>query len=409
MIKDDVFQQVKFVSVNAGCKASQKQTLHSISAWASAVHPGWMAMFIPECDNFGQRIPPSAIHSHHTVFRHFPGPGSRPMLWMINSKYFHNVQQVLWHGRCGVLHMRVRRQADQTNLKWHDLWAVGVHLQHDNLLPQSLLQASQVVKSRAKPRHACVCVVGDFNVDQLPSLSVDPWQHEFNRDSHHRERRGILTAWAEALNLEMSLPERCEDLVPKPGSETCIWAPISHIPLGEQQGNPSLLGYAFHSNNLQISCKLRWDGVPADHALQMYECDLLANMTTPVKTKWKCRDVNACQDWLAYNVSNVTLSTVKDFNNFMRMAQDRFADVRTCRQRKSDRWPAQLQQAFAVIKNASTQQQRLQARQAAWDALNTHIAAFRLAKLEEKVSEGKAIVRSKKMYRISEILPTEIG
>ena len=125
--------------------------------------------------------------------------------------------------------------------------AVGVHGAHGNNFGASLFDASCVVKNlrRKRANNADVVVLGDFNCDVLPTLATDlfaSWRRQSNQSS---ERAEILNAWSEHHNLKLHIPEQVFGIPGGHWNTYCIGCPISRVPLGDQEGFPSLIDYVF--------------------------------------------------------------------------------------------------------------------------------------------------------------------
>ena len=123
------------------------------------------------------------------------------------------------------------------------------------------------------PRGNCLnkfVVVGDWNVDQLPTLAVDPFADSIGRSNHHFDRRQVLNAWLEAHKLDLTLPEVWFGVPQCFADEFCIRAPISRVPKFVQFSTlghiPSLLDYGASSSNTVLSSSIEWENRISDHA-----------------------------------------------------------------------------------------------------------------------------------------------
>ena len=87
-----------------------------------------------------------------------------------------------------------------------NLFIVGIHGSHGTLLIDSLADLSAILRFR--PWSSRLLVVGDWNVDLLPSLVGDHWQSQLGRDLHHADRRAALYACLDAFKLDLHVPER---------------------------------------------------------------------------------------------------------------------------------------------------------------------------------------------------------
>ena len=93
-------------------------------------------------------------------------------------------------------------------------------------------------------------MLGDFNVDQLPLESTDPWHHLHDRYSHHFWERAALQNFMDVFGLQLNVPSRAEGVPGGPCAEAILTCCFSRIPEGRQQGVPSLLDYSISEPNI---------------------------------------------------------------------------------------------------------------------------------------------------------------
>ena len=131
--------------------------------------PWWSILFISETDS--HRDGRDGFDSMHKTYRHYPGASSWAMLFVVRSCMSEFVQSCVWRGRCGAIHLRQRSTLDGTNICMN-LYVVGVHGGHDALFADTLADIACLVRRR--PFGSRVMILGDWNVDLLPTLSSDP-------------------------------------------------------------------------------------------------------------------------------------------------------------------------------------------------------------------------------------------
>eukprot|EP00969_Alexandrium_andersonii_P224295 9905780-Alexandrium_andersonii.AAC.1 len=189
----------------------------------------------------------SKQHSGFRVFRHHPGPGSVAMQVFVRSRVAKFVRNFKWLGRCGALRVLQHPRPDCVGI---NLCVLFVHGAHGDLLADTLHDLRTLIRCRPL-RSQCV-VMGDFNVDLLPTAGCDPWRSSPGRTLHHRERRSKLAAWCEACGLKVVMPMASPVGPGGSCSELCCRAPISRIPMGDQGFSclPSLLDYACASGGV---------------------------------------------------------------------------------------------------------------------------------------------------------------
>ena len=97
-----------------------------------------------------------------------------------------------------------------------------------------------------RPWGSKLAIVGDFNADQLPALSADPFAGRPGREAHHREERFRIQSFADKFQLEVEIPQVVWSTPGGPFDEACAFAPVSLIPEGHLTETclPSSLDYA---------------------------------------------------------------------------------------------------------------------------------------------------------------------
>lgn len=89
------------MAVNAGCKAKSTEAVKALTECCTAAAPDAVAIFVAELDGV-------AGANHHdlrgwSIWRHYPGEGSRAMAWLVRESWVAKVRRVRWAGRAGLL------------------------------------------------------------------------------------------------------------------------------------------------------------------------------------------------------------------------------------------------------------------------------------------------------------------
>ena len=192
----------------------------------------WGLFFVSECDGTLSADPGPEEVEGSAVHRWWPGPGSKPMALVVRPQMQQYVKSVRRRGRAISIHM---------NSRGYDWLYVFMHGGHGDALEESLADAT--VLFRHRKRHSKVMLMGDFNVDYLPTLEEDPWKMQPGRQSRHRLERDTFSSWMSSLRVTQLLP--CS-VTGAPGGAWNAFAqtPFSRVPTGEQMAVPSLLDYA---------------------------------------------------------------------------------------------------------------------------------------------------------------------
>ena len=239
------------------------------------------------------------LDCQHLLFQHHPGEGGLSMAFVVHRRLKFIVHgDPTWVGRCGGMHLY---QKFAPTSQAFNYFVIGAHFAHGELCADSMLEVATLVKNR--PRGSTVIVTGDFNIDQLPACSSDPWEHLQNRASHHRDERDRLHAFTGDLRLEMSLPSIVHGCPGGQFGEECLISPITRIPVGAQciSSLPSLLDFCLHSPGSVEEVSAEWSFSPADHACVIAKGSHTVTQSVSRqggKRKWVCKDEEGCRKFV---------------------------------------------------------------------------------------------------------------
>ena len=360
--------------------------------------PRWSTLFLSEVDGFYDDR--SALTSAHCCYRHYPGVGSVPMMFAVHRRLGRCINFVSWRGRCGAVHL-IQRNA--TNSLAFNIFCIGVHGAHGDLLPDTIADLAFLMKSR--PFGSQVVILGDWNVDMLPTLCSDPWGDVPGRSQHHLDQRIIFDAFVEQFHLDLCLPSDFNSVPGGPFAEFCFQVPITRIPIGEQAIRclPSLIDFGVGSRGFLTQCSLFWEGVPADHALIGLTCIPVFERRAAAKTRWKCTDDDVCKNWIA-SKKVPALQTLDSLHCFLAECQLQCADTRTCSERRQERLPMQLRDLYARMSSCTTEQDRHVLQRLAWERVRKlHLDRRTLAE-RRAVGSGRVLVKSKKLHSVKELI-----
>ena len=180
---------MQIIAVNVGGKLGSKDELRAQCNLATHTAPHWCAMFVSESDVAAQSSNDHNYSDAHTQYRHHPGKGSRAMRWVIRTHYSKAVQQCVWRGRCGAIHIHT------ANI---NIYAIGLHASHGDGLPGSLRDVA--VLAKARPWGAKLFIVGDWNVDLLPVHGAGPFASQAEQSGIPLNADG-WTLWLQLFTL----------------------------------------------------------------------------------------------------------------------------------------------------------------------------------------------------------------
>ena len=322
------------------------------------------------------------------------------MMLMVNQRLQKYIKSTVWRGRCGAVHLYLPVSPYSFGF---NIFCVGVHGAHGELFPETLADLSFLVKSR--PFQSQVIILGDWNVDLLPSLACDPWGERAERSLHHLEQRVLFDTFLDQFDLHLSIPSVFDSVPGGPFGRFCFQVPITRIPVGEQINRclPSLLDFGASSRGMIAETSLFWDGAPADHALVSFKCIPVFVKQAAAKTRWICTDTEECIEWLAQK-SVLVLNTLEDFNSFLLDCQHYWADLRSCRARRHNRLPLQLRDIYARMGQCTNESNRRALQKTAWTFVTKLHQKYRDQANQAKVRRGGVINRAKKLHRIREMI-----
>ena len=323
--------------------------------------------------------------------------GSKPMGFVVHSSVVDFVRDVRWRGRAGAVHFFQRPSNNRPGL---NIVVLGIHGGHGHELEHSLADLTWLRKRF--PRNSQVLCVGDWNVDQLPILSNDPFKDIVGRSDHHSERRCMLQSWADSLSIEMHLPSSTLSLRGSEYDEFCLHCPITRVPIGLQEGLPACLDYAFASHDLLRWSCIEWAEIAGDHCLTAYECTPVFRLPHRYKKHWQPFSA----EYVMSCMQHVPLSEDVDVESVLsRLAwvQSHCQDNRSCRQRRRERMPTDLRVLYTRIANLQSFEEARTLRREAWARRRQWMGEVRLQTLAKRANEGRVFEKSKKLHTIKQL------
>ena len=235
-----------------------------------------------------------------------------------------------------------------------NVFIIGVHGPHGELRVDTFADIAFLLRQR--PWGSKVLVAGDWNVDQLPTLAIDPYADHAERAVHHMAERLLVQSLADRFRLEVNISGMVCSTPGGPFDDVCFMAPVTRIPTGQPASYslPSLLDYGLSTDGYVKETRVHWEGVPADHAMVTFSTHSATSLQRNRKTTWKCRDEEQCIAWIVDN-SPDSFPDLQTFHAFALRMQAEWADAQTCRQRREQRLPSDLRSAYDSLANAKTE------------------------------------------------------
>ena len=381
------------MAVNAQGSGSDALGIRTIINMVEDCCPQWAVLFLSESD-FLESTDDSVDISPHLTWRHWPGHGSRALRWVLRSNVKHLLFSVDWCGRSGSLTLGSRFGNNRQFLNF-----VGLHGAHGDDLCESLSDLSTLC-SALKPCSKFL-VLGDWNIDLLPSLANDPFCCMPSRLTHHSDRRGMLQSWLDAHHVDLVVPEKVLGCPGGRWNDACKSSVVSGIPSDDQLGVPSLLDFGAASRNLVQSSWLAWEPRFSDHAASFFVLRFDVRKPRFVKSTWRCRDPTACSSWLR-TVMTESLSSdgVSDVFDICHSLKTAWADKTSCAQRRAERMPFQLRSIYAELRVCTSSAQCSSLRKQAFLLRHERISDQRSAVSVAHVVKGGVLSKTRKLHKL---------
>ena len=177
-------------------------------------------------------------------------------------------------------------------------------------------------------------------------------------------------------------------------SEYCLGAPVSRVPVGEQEGFPSLLDYVCCIPSLIESSFLDWTVFESDHAL----------LAVNAKSRFCVSpdSLETCIDELQ-TLDLVQLNSVCALEYQLHVVQSAHGCRKTCKERRQLRMPLDLRTLYARKQLTTDEDEKhnlvrmIRARRSAW------IKHLRAETMIQRISSGRVLGKSKKLHGLESV------
>ena len=247
---------MQIAAVNVGRCCGSLDSLSALLLSVEAVVPMWGVLYVSEL-GVNHCIAEVRSVNGHRIFIHEPGPGSLPMAFIVNRLYIPFIRKVQWLRRCGSITLCNSGSASTLNMH-----IVGVHLPSDDRCIDSLYDACTLYNRRHRLTFGCM--IGDFNIDLLPTLASDPFQREPHRMLKHSIEREWLESMCDELGCSVHVPNVVGSPPGGPYCDMAYIAPFTRIPFAGRSefDRPSLLDYLVAPPASVQNSALHWHGFP---------------------------------------------------------------------------------------------------------------------------------------------------
>ena len=370
----------------------------------------WDVIWLVELDQFLREIdqqPYKEVVGGHLFFRHWGGQGNLAYGLLINSRLKSKIQTFKFGSRSAGFRMSEKGSSD--------FICVGVHGHADGDYVETITDFSDIVMHVGYKCGVQVAIIGDFNVDQSAIFNDNAKSLE---SAHKRNGRQALNVWARTHGCDMSI---CDDWLSLPFHLNQQFErqpiPYTWIPQGQQANmcSPSVIDYAICSSGSQVSNQIRWDVSLGDHAVFVLKVKWKFHVQESRKTRWICCDEKKATEWLCTHdklcenpgtragANICTDEQSCDFHDFRDLCfelQDTFSDRSTCDQRRKNRMPLMLRNAYALVRSACTKLEYEERRKHAWQLRKKWVKDRHNKICCEKVKKNKTLGKACKLFPI---------
>ena len=381
-------------------KCSSEAHLDSLISIVELSYSQWNILFLQEADNF-QSTSHVLKHACHRVFRHWPGPGARSLVFVVHAALSHVSCSVRSQNRVFGLDMCMRIRSKRRNS-----CLVGVHSPHDILdMHDHLGDVAHILGGRRD--RGDFAVLGDWNVDFGPTFAHCPCVSSCHSMAN---KRHILQAFVDSSDLSLFFPSCIDDLpANSKWHDMCSRFAFTRVPTGLQHGEPSLIDFLVAPAKFVNWCVGSWRQVPSDHCMMAVSFDCRIRVATRRRSTWVLNDREAA---ICYTLANWPRSfhekhlsvdsTPERLFNFLHIVRDVHSSSLSCQSRRQRRYPFHLRLLQANY-NRSEGPDKLALRARLWKARVAWFNHIRVCRVRESIDRGRVVRKSKRLHTISSV------
>ena len=379
------------ISTNTAQQIRDADSFAALLAEMEEFTKQWDAILIQEFDGFACERTPPPCGPHH-VFRHWPGPGSVSMGIVIHDRVRPLLRSIHCHGRAMSAYFNNDMELNVT--------LINSHGGHGEALLDSLTDISFLIKKATKSSGKVVC--GDFNVDQLPTLPNDPWQHLRSAD-HSSRARALLLSLCDTFKFEVVLPLLGSEPTAGPHRSLNEVCSFTRVPSGEQSGLPSFLDYTLSKPHTVSSTRSFWNSF-SDHAFIVSElkCAFRPRPRRP-KSTWR----EACWDSAVQMVTNTApdrFTSIEHLLDYIKHIQAITGDNTPCSLRRSLRETPSIKNIRLALKRAANTRDVKQLKAQLWNERKLFWQKLREDGECSKLQRGSPVTKARKLRPITRML-----
>ena len=349
-------------------------------------------MFVSEHDGTRDDIQLEDPYGH-SVIRHYPGPVSWPMSFIMHKDFRRYIRKSDSQGRSMSITARDPGKFEFT--------LIGVHGGHGDTLHASLGDAAALY--RRAPSTAYKYLVGDWNVDLLPLRGDDPYRELLGREDHHGEQRRALHSLLDAFDIAIHQPTVSHGSPGGSRASEVINSIVSRVPLGAQSEKPSLLDFCVTKAETNVQTELFWLNDKSDHAaLRCVLPGQFRKKTKRGRTTWRCSSWNAAIS----HVNSLRLECFKNADEFSETVKGimvAVGDGRSAAARRKTREPPVIKDLRRLLRTTVDPVEVLSIRRQIWEARVHWLRTLKDMRQRHSFEAGKPRTKSKKLFPLTQL------
>ena len=349
----------------------------------------WDIIFVKEFDGFTCEREVSCSWGH-SIYRHWPGPGSFSIAFIVHSRVRHLLKSIVPHGRAMSAYFK-----DDMAL---DLLVIGAHGGHGDALHDSLANISYLLRSGS--RLSRKLVIGDHNIDILPTLPSDPWASLPHRSLRHQYERQLLNSFCLRSRLAVNVPDRAGPPLTGPWKDFNTSTSFSRVPIGDQYGLPSLIDFALGTCGVVLSSYVLWNSF-SDHAYLVCRTQAPTRLLPrrPKRT-WEYKNWDDSVHFFA-SLAPEDFESFEHFLQHVCQMQKATGAKSTCKQRSRCREPPAIKLLRQHIRQNTDPTKDRSLKKSLWEARKSWLSSLQAARDTHVLSAGKPITKRKKLTPIT--------
>ena len=215
--------------------------------------------------------------------------------------------------------------------------------------------------SKLAPFNASVTIAGDWNIDVLWKSEVNNIDQSSKHIEQHEDRYIDCLSMIESFRARKfsSLTDH-HPLYSRPGPfrDKCIFAPITHVPVGERIHTdvPSLLDWAW-TTCINATSSLTWSLFDSDHAAVLYDLNCPWSVTLAEKSSWLYRDLDECVTWIAQECPSI-FTDLDSFVSFCQQGMKLHGEDDIQKTKHREKMPFQLRSLYKELSTCTNESRR---------------------------------------------------